>query len=306
MLTDITRDVFVPPHRRRIGLVFQDAQMLPHLSVRANLIYGQVFTPRSERRLVLTTVVDVLDIGHLLERNPVTLSGGERQRVAIGRALLTSPRLLLMDEPLASLDQARKDEILPFIERMRDEFQVPIVYVSHAAEEVTRLASQVIMIENGRRVAGGSPARLLAGPKHGPFMLAGQPFSHVMARVRRYLPEYGITSLVHPAGDLALPGYRGPEGSAVRLSIRAHDLTLFPWATPCPNGFNGLEGVLVSIEPMDGAFVRAKLELKGGEHLAAILTRYALDKLSLRTGDRVLGLFADAHTEAAADRASQP
>ena len=122
----------VPPHRRRIGLVFQDALLLPHLSVKANLTYGRWFTPRGERRIAFDPVVEVLGIGHLLDRRPTTLSGGERQRVAIGRALLASPRLLLMDEPLASLDQARRQEILPFIERLRDAFAIPVVYVSHA------------------------------------------------------------------------------------------------------------------------------------------------------------------------------
>ncbi len=163
VLLDTAQGLAVPPHRRRIGLVFQDALLFPHLSVKANLTYGRWFTPRGERRIGFDPVVEVLGIGHLLDRRPSTLSGGERQRVAIGRALLTSPRLLLMDEPLASLDQARKQEILPFIERLREAFALPVIYVSHAVEEVTRLASRVVRLDAGRVVAEGTPAEVFAG-----------------------------------------------------------------------------------------------------------------------------------------------
>ena len=141
VLVDTARGVFVPACRRRMGMVFQDAQLFPHLSVRQNLEYGRWFTPAAERRVAFAPVVEVLGIAHLLERQPATLSGGERQRVAIGRALLASPRLLLMDEPLAALDADRRLEVLPLIERVRDAFGIPILYVSHAAEEVARLGA---------------------------------------------------------------------------------------------------------------------------------------------------------------------
>jgi molybdate transport system ATP-binding protein len=161
VLLDSARRLDVPPHRRRIGLVFQDALLLPHLSVKANLTYGRFFTPTPERRIAFDDVVDVLGVGHLLARRPATLSGGERQRIAIGRALLASPRLLLMDEPLASLDAARKAEILPFIEKLRDAFAIPIIYVSHQPDEVMRLAAQVVMFTEGQVTASGPPAGLL-------------------------------------------------------------------------------------------------------------------------------------------------
>jgi molybdate transport system ATP-binding protein len=159
VLLDTARGIRVPPHRRRIGLVFQDAQLLPHLGVAANLAYGRWFTPRQERRLSPEAVIAVLGIGHLLGRRIAALSGGERQRVAIGRALLASPHLLLMDEPLSSLDSARKHEILPFIERLRDEFSIPILYVSHAAEEVARLADRVVHLDSGRVIGIAPPAK---------------------------------------------------------------------------------------------------------------------------------------------------
>jgi molybdate transport system ATP-binding protein len=152
VLTDTQAGTFVPPHRRRIGYVFQDTRLFPHLSVRRNLAYGRWFTSASERYASPEEIVALLGLGTLLDRRPPTLSGGEKQRVAIGRALLASPRLLLMDEPLASLDAARKAETLPYIERLRDELAIPVVYVSHSRDEVDRLADEVVHLEAGRRV----------------------------------------------------------------------------------------------------------------------------------------------------------
>jgi molybdate transport system ATP-binding protein len=161
-LVDTEKRIFLPTHRRRVGYVFQEGRLFPHLSVRQNLLYGQWFTARAQRYESLSRVVELLGIGALLERRPGSLSGGEKQRVAIGRALLASPRLLLMDEPLASLDEARKAEILPYIERLRDEVRVPIVYVSHSAAEVTRLASTIVVLSDGRVAASGETASVMA------------------------------------------------------------------------------------------------------------------------------------------------
>ena len=150
VLADTASGTFLPPHRRRIGYVFQDGRLFPHLSVRGNLAYGRRFAPKRERYADPGEVVALLGLGPLLDRRPQTLSGGEKQRVAIGRALLASPRLLLMDEPLASLDAARKAETLPYVERLRDELRIPIVYVSHSREEVDRLADEVVELRAGR------------------------------------------------------------------------------------------------------------------------------------------------------------
>jgi molybdate transport system ATP-binding protein len=154
VLTDTTRNIAVPAHRRRISYVFQDARLFPHLTVSQNLRYGRWFTPARERYADFDEIVELLGIRPLLPRKPQNLSGGEKQRVAIGRALLASPRLLLLDEPLASLDEARKAETLPFIERLRDELAIPIFYVSHSMDEVRRLASEVVRLERGRVVTG--------------------------------------------------------------------------------------------------------------------------------------------------------
>jgi len=155
VLFDSERRINLPPHRREIGYIFQEGRLFPHFSVSRNLDYGRRMRGLPEDAKQLERIVSLLDIGHLLERRPGKLSGGERQRVAIGRALLARPRLLLLDEPLASLDAARKREILPYLERMRDEVGVPMVYVSHQAAELRRIATAVVRLEAGRVAAAG-------------------------------------------------------------------------------------------------------------------------------------------------------
>lgn len=161
VLTDTASSTFVPKHQRHIGLVFQDAQLFPHLSVEHNLRFGRWFSKAGARQLPIDAVVGALGIGHLLKRRPPGLSGGERQRVALARALLAAPELLLLDEPLAGLDAGRQQEILPLIELVRDEFLVPILYVTHSADEVRRLANNVIRLDAGSVVAAGIPGEVL-------------------------------------------------------------------------------------------------------------------------------------------------
>jgi molybdate transport system ATP-binding protein len=163
VLFDAAGKVSLPPHRRQFGYVFQDGRLFPHLSVRGNLEYGRRMYRLKRDVAELERVIALLDIGHLADRRPGKLSGGERQRVAIGRALLMRPQLLLLDEPLASLDAARKAEIMPYLERLRDEAQVPMIYVTHQPEDARRLASTVVRIEAGRVAAVGGP-ELLDGP----------------------------------------------------------------------------------------------------------------------------------------------
>ncbi len=155
VLFDAAQNVNVPPHRRRIGCVFQEGRLFPHMTVRTNLADGRFMNGLARDTAAFERILKLLDIGHLLDRHPGNLSGGERQRVAIGRALLTEPRLLVLDEPLASLDRHRKLEILPYLIRLRDEAKVPMIYVSHQAGEIVRLASQVVRIEDGRVLAVG-------------------------------------------------------------------------------------------------------------------------------------------------------
>ncbi|MGB8399202.1 molybdenum ABC transporter ATP-binding protein [Bradyrhizobium sp.] len=162
ILDDTDARVHVPPHLRRIGYVFQDARLFPHLDVRQNLDYGRRMNRLADDPAQRARVTDLLDIGGLLDRRPGKLSGGERQRVALGRALLSKPRLLLLDEPLGSLDEGRKEEILPYLVRLRDEANVPMVYVSHDAAELRQLATEIVMLRRGRVTALGG-VKLLAG-----------------------------------------------------------------------------------------------------------------------------------------------
>lgn len=155
VLFDHAAHIYVPVSQRRIGYVFQEGRLFPHLSVQGNLTYGRWMNSQPTDPAAFRHVVDLLDIGHLLARRPGKLSGGERQRIAVGRALLMQPRLLLLDEPLASLDDARKREILPYLERLRDEARVPLIYVSHSAPEVRRIATQVVRLEGGAVIANG-------------------------------------------------------------------------------------------------------------------------------------------------------
>ncbi len=286
MLTDTAGRIHLPPHRRRIGFVFQDALLLPHLSVRSNLGYGRFFTRREERRLSFDAVVDVLGIGHLLERRPATLSGGERQRVAIGRALLASPRLLLMDEPLASLDYARKRELLPFIERLRDEFSIPILYVSHASEEVARLAARVVVIEAGRVAAVGPPDAVLGAAAPGTNRF--DAISILSAPVKEHLPAYGLTILAHAAGDILVPG-RLPAGEPVTIAIRATNVAIA--TTDADSSVRTrLTGRIAALRMDESAFAIAVIELAGGGMLQASVTRLAVDQLRLAVGSEVLAL----------------
>jgi molybdate transport system ATP-binding protein len=156
VMFDSARDVDVPPHRRGVGYVFQDGRLFPHLSVARNLDYGRWMSGKARDEAQVKHVTELLNIGHLLKRRPGALSGGERQRVALGRALLMQPRLMLLDEPLASLDAARKSEILPYFQRLRDETKLPMIYVSHDPNEVKALASRVVLLDDGRvKAAGG-------------------------------------------------------------------------------------------------------------------------------------------------------
>jgi len=290
--------VLLRPHRRHVGLVFQDAQLFPHLTARQNLTYGRFFNRTAGERLDFDMVVGVLGIGALLGRRPGALSGGEKQRVAIGRALLASPRLLLMDEPLAALDTARKLEILPLIERVRDEMKVPILYVSHAVEEVARLAARVVVLEDGRVARVGPPQDVLA-PAPGP--VSNQRFDTVsllQARVRAYDERYGLSTLDHPAGPISIPGRAGPPGSPVRVVVRGSDVSLAMKRPGSVSIRTMLSASVRAIASDDGPVARVDLTLAGGDALSAFVTRHAVDELGLGAGDNVLAMIKAASIDA--------
>jgi molybdate transport system ATP-binding protein len=288
-LFDSRRGIDLPRHRRRIGYVFQEARLFPHLTVRQNLLYGRWFTPRGQRRGGLDEVVGLLGIAPLLARRPGTLSGGEKQRVAIGRALLASPRLLLMDEPLASLDHQRKAEILPYLDRLRGESRVPIVYVSHALDEVTRLADTLVIVSDGRVAAVGPLAEIMGRVDLGPLTGRAEAGSVLNATVARHDDRYALSELAILGQALLVPRLDEPVGSAVRLRILARDVAI---ATASPEAIsirNQLRGRIASLEVEAGPFAELTVDL-GGAALRARLTRLAVDELGLRPGLAVTAL----------------
>jgi molybdate transport system ATP-binding protein len=283
VLTDTRTRTFVPKHRRRIGYVFQDARLFPHLTVAQNLRYGRFFTPAAGRYADMGRVVDLLGIGHLLARRPGSLSGGEKQRVAFGRALLASPALMLMDEPLASLDDARKAEILPYIERLRDEARIPIVYVSHSIAEVARLATDVVALSAGRVVGSGSAADVLARLD----LLAAEDRDEVAALVEVEVighdPRFALSMLRSAGGEWRVPRLDAPVGARRRARVRARDVML---ATARPSGIsalNVLAGVVTAVTPGKGPDALVDLDCRG-DRLLARVTRHSVHALGLEPG----------------------
>ena len=278
-LLDTGAGVQLPPHRRRLGYIFQEGRLFPHMTVRQNLSYGAWFAPRDAPREQLGRVVEMLGLGPLLDRRPGALSGGEKQRVAIGRALLSAPRLILADEPLAALDAARKAEILPYFERLRDEVNVPILYVSHSASEVARLATTVVALDAGRVVAQGPPDRVLGDAEA---MGARGAASVLSARVARHHDD-GLSELVTAAGPLWLPRVDAREGATIRVRIAAHDVILSRTRPEGLSALNRLAGTIEAVRPGQGPGVMVTLET-GGERLAARITRRSAEAMGLAAG----------------------
>ncbi len=293
VLLDTAAGIDVPAHRRRIGYVFQEGRLFPHLSVKGNLLYGRRLTPRRERWGSIEAIVDLLGIGHLLDRRPAGLSGGEKQRVALGRALLASPRLLLMDEPLAALDETRKAELLPYIERLRDEMRLPIVYVSHAIDEVARLADTLVVLADGRTVATGPVGDILARADLRPYTGQYEASVILAARIVARDDAAGVTLLDHPAGRLSLPLVDAPVGSLVRLRIRARDVAIAVGDPGRLSIRNRLDAVVASIAPSEPPMVEVRLDA-AGETLIASLTAEAVHALDLRPGLPVTALIKSA------------
>jgi molybdate transport system ATP-binding protein len=288
-LFDSARGVDLAPEKRRVGYVFQDALLFPHLSVRANLAYGESLTPPAERFIDSRRVIALLGIGAFLERSPASLSGGEKQRVAIGRALMASPRVLLLDEPLASLDGARKAEILSYIELLRDELRLPMVYVSHAIEEVTRLADRVVVIADGHVIAEGPATQALSRADLGALTGRFDEGAVIEARVASHDPGFELTTLAFAGGELVVPNVDALPGEPVRVRVRARDVSL---ALARPAGVtiqNVLPANVVSLGHEFGAIVDVGLSI-GDTALTARITRKAASDLALVPGSRVFAM----------------
>ena len=287
-LFDSDNRIHMPPQKRRIGYVFQDARLFPHISVKKNLMYGMHHVPERERYVDIDQVVSLLGIGHLLDRRPEKLSGGEKQRVAIGRALLTSPSLLLMDEPLSSLDQLRKKEVLPFIRRLSKEFDVPIIYVSHALDEVLNLADYLVLMKNGTVAASGDIDDILRCPELSAH-LGGSEYGTIISAVIETAEDgYGLSHLRFSNGVIKVPRLGLAENSPVRIRIPARSVSLCltrPQATSIQNIF---PGVVEEINESREALLDLRINI--GVTLMSRITKLSGKTLGLVPGKKVYAM----------------
>jgi molybdate transport system ATP-binding protein len=280
---DESRGIFRPTHRRALGYVFQEASLFPHLSVRQNLEYGWRRRRANAPPVDFDHLIELLAIGPLLGRRPATLSGGECQRVAIARALLASPRLLLLDEPLASLDLIRKNEILPYLERLHHELEIPVIYVSHAVDEVVRLADHLVLLADGRVAASGPLTETLARLDL-PEAFADEAGLVIEGTVGASDPAYGLVRLDFPGGSVHVAHAAEPAGRRLRFQIKARDVSL---ALEKPRDTSILNlvpaAVVVVAETAGEAHVLVRLDA-GGTPLVARITRLSRDRLKLAPG----------------------
>ncbi|MFZ5504180.1 MAG: molybdenum ABC transporter ATP-binding protein [Pseudomonadota bacterium] len=282
---DADAGIDLPIEARGVGYVFQDARLFPHLSVTGNLRYG-LRRARGPRPVDWDSVIEVLGLAHLLDRRPHHLSGGEKQRVALGRALLRQPGLLLMDEPLASLDAPRKAEVLPYIERLAQEFALPVLYVSHSIEEVTRLADHLVIVSEGRTVASGELADIMSRPEHSPLIGRYEAGSVLDCTVLQHNDDYALTTLRFADGQLRVPRIDLDPGCAVRVRIRARDVALALSRPMDVSITNKMPGRIARITPREGPYADVAVDL-GSSSLRALVTRESCDRLGLQQGTAV-------------------
>lgn len=275
--------------RRRIGYVFQEARLFPHMSVRRNLTYGQWAGGNRSARPI-EEIVGLLGIEPLLNRKPAGLSGGEQQRVAIGRALLSNPNLLVMDEPLASLDVKRKAEILPYLERLAKEAEIPILYVSHALSEVARLADRLVIVADGKTVAAGPVEDVMADLDPVAEVERGEAGSVLAGTIAGHDPEWGLTEVTIESQSVYLPGDVGSAGEAVRLRIRADDVALSKSPLEGVSYRNQLTAIVADIRDRDVIYCDLLLKV-GGQSLRARITRKAAAELALAPGNEIVALI---------------
>jgi molybdate transport system ATP-binding protein len=282
------RGIDLPPERRRIGYVFQDDLLFPHLTVIQNLRYGYDRLPRGLRRFEVDRIVELLEIGPLLDRRPALLSGGERQRVALGRALLASPRLLLMDEPLASLDQGLKNRIIPYLRHIRSDLRIPILYISHSVAEILELTGQVIVLQRGRVLASGDFFEVAHRAGVLP-LIEAHGFENVLpVEVVGGDPGRGVTVVRHAGRELKVPYCDRPAGSRIFIGIRADDIILCRERPAGLSVRNAVEGLVTEVSEVEG---RGLVYVEVGKRLAVKVTLEAILELGLKAGDTVTCLI---------------
>ncbi len=283
---DSQRGIFLPTHQRPLGYVFQEASLFPHLTVRRNLEFGQKRIPAAQRRVALEQALQLLGIEHLLERMPEKLSGGEKQRVAIARALAVSPQILLMDEPLAALDLQRKQEILPFLTRLHQELAMPILYVTHAPEEVAQLADYLVVLEGGKVITSGLVAETLTR-LDSPLAQWQQAASVLTVQVYEHEPHYHLTQARFAGGILSLPYLPNSAlGSQLRVRISARDVSISVQQTTHTSILNVLPATVTALAHDNAGQTLIRLDLNGTPLLAHITYKSAM-QLALNQGMRV-------------------
>ncbi len=288
VLFDSGTGVDLPPERRRVGYVFQEGRLFPHLSVAGNLAYGMRRTSKPERRIGFDHVVDLLGLRPFLERRPADLSGGEKQRVAIGRALLMSPRVLLMDEPLASLDAPRKNEILPFVERLRDQLKLAIVYVSHHMEEIVRLADTVVLLSDGRVAAVGPLDEVMSRLDLRPLTGRFEAGSVLTASVEAHDDAFGLTHLSFNGGRLCVRRIDLAVGETLRVRVRARDVSIALKRPEDISILNVFRGTVAEIATDGG--LQADVLVDVGSPLWARISNKSVYELGLKIGTPVYAL----------------
>jgi molybdate transport system ATP-binding protein len=288
ILDDTAKGIRLPARDRRVGFVFQDDRLFPHMTVKRNILYGAGTADG------LAHIVELLGLGALLDRRPRTLSGGERKRVAIARALLSSPDLLLMDEPLASLDHARRNVIMPYLERIRDEARIPILYVSHEIDEVARLADTLVIMSDGRVVESGGAHDLFSRLDLGPVLGRHEASVILEGSVSGLDRQYDLLEVDVEGHQLLLAGQGGrqddiPPGTPLRLRVRARDVAISLARQPDISMRNQLPVVIDYIRQEAGAYAEVRGKL-GAQFLRARVTRKTVDDLALKEGMRVWAL----------------
>lgn len=277
--------LFIPTYKRSLGFVFQDARLFSHLNVTDNIRYGMKRIRTEKRRISLEKAIDLLCIGHLLERMPDTLSGGEKQRVSIARALATSPDIILMDEPLAALDMKRKSEILPYLQRLNEELGIPLLYVSHALEEVSTLADHLVLLDRGRILAAGNTSDMLTR--------LDLPLAHhdtasaiIEGKIIAEDTKFSLSTLSFQGGLIYLPTGNFSIGKYIRLRIQARDVSLATQKPEQTSILNILETTVTGISRESDGEVMVELDAKGTRLLSRI-TRKSASVLKLETGKPV-------------------
>ena len=290
---------FAPPHHRSIGYVFQDMRLFDHLSVLGNLTYGLRRTPPQSRKIGLEETVEVLRIGDLLDRRPNSLSGGEARRVAIGRALLSSPVMLLLDEPLTGLDSSRKTELLPFLERVNEEIKIPIVFAGHDIDEVCRLCDSVLSMENGSVKKSGPVAKVMA--ELDPYLYGSHVVARINATVGAYDDDRKLLSVeLANARKLQLPADGRPQADRIRLFIYARDVGVTPDGSTDQESVAVLEGTIAAVYPSRSSYTVLEFEADG-VRLYSLVPRTIFDRLGVAAGARASAIIRHVHISVHAD-----